>query len=37
MCCYKFVETNFKFFGLQKRVESMIMREEERIFRNLHR
>lgn len=37
MCCYKLVREKFKWFGLQGRVESLIMTQEERLFRNFHR
>ena len=36
-CCYKLVRERFKWFGLQGRVESLIMSQEERLFRNFHR
>lgn len=36
-CCYKLVREKFKWFGLQTRVESLIMTQEERLFRNMHR
>ncbi len=36
-CCYKLVREKFKWFGLQGRVESLIMTQEERLFRNFHR
>lgn len=37
MCCYKLVREKFKWFGIQNRVESLIMTQEERLFRNFHR
>jgi len=37
MCCYKLVKEKFKWFGVQGRVESLIMTQEERLFRNFHR
>lgn len=37
MCCYKLVREKFKWFGLQTRVENLIMNQEERLFRNFHR
>jgi len=37
MCCYKLVREKFKWFGIQGRVESLIMSQEERLFRNFHR
>ncbi|CAF1190645.1 unnamed protein product [Rotaria sordida] len=37
MCCYKLVREKFKWFGLQTRVENLIMSQEERLFRNFHR
>ncbi|CAF1269069.1 unnamed protein product [Adineta steineri] len=37
MCCYKLVREKFKWFGLQTRVENLIMTQEERLFRNFHR
>lgn len=37
MCAYKLVTTEFKWFGLQNRVESVIQKSERRIFLNFHR
>ncbi|KAL8604632.1 hypothetical protein ACOMHN_013412 [Nucella lapillus] len=37
MCCYKLVRVLFKWFGLQNRVEKMIVKQERRIFNNFHR
>ncbi|XP_064460776.1 phosphatidylinositol transfer protein alpha isoform-like [Ornithodoros turicata] len=37
MCAYKLVTVEFKWFGLQTRVESYIMKTERRIFTNFHR
>ncbi|CAF1067557.1 unnamed protein product [Rotaria sordida] len=37
MCCYKLVRGKFKWFGIQTRVENLIMSQEERLFRNFHR
>lgn len=37
MTCYKLVTTEFKWFGLQTRVESFIMKAERRLFTNFHR
>lgn len=37
MCCYKLVRAKFKWFGIQSRVENLIMTQEERLFRNFHR
>jgi len=37
MCCYKLVREKFKWFGIQGRVENLIMHQEERLFRNFHR
>lgn len=37
MCAYKLVTTEFRWMGLQGRVESMIMRQEARLFLNFHR
>jgi hypothetical protein len=37
MTCYKVVTAQFKWFGLQGRVESFILRAERRIFTNFHR
>lgn len=36
-CCYKLVRAKFKWFGIQTRVENLIMSQEERLFRNFHR
>jgi hypothetical protein len=36
-CCYKLVREKFKWFGIQGRVENLIMSQEERLFRNFHR
>ena len=36
-CCYKLVKEKFKWFGIQTRVENLIMTQEERLFRNFHR
>jgi hypothetical protein len=36
-CCYKLVREKFKWFGIQSRVENLIMTQEERLFRNFHR
>jgi len=36
-CCYKLVRERFKWFGIQTRVENLIMTQEERLFRNFHR
>jgi hypothetical protein len=36
-CCYKLVRERFKWFGIQGRVENLIMTQEERLFRNFHR
>lgn len=37
MCAYKLVTVEFKWFGLQNRVESFIQKTERRIFLNFHR
>ncbi|XP_056138782.1 phosphatidylinositol transfer protein alpha isoform-like [Lampris incognitus] len=37
MCAYKLVTAKFKWFGLQKKIESVIMKQEERLFTNFHR
>ena len=37
MTCYKLVTAEFKWFGLQTRVESFIMKAERRLFTNFHR
>ncbi|KAL5969666.1 Phosphatidylinositol transfer protein beta isoform, partial [Taenia solium] len=37
MCAYKLVTCEFKVWGFQGRVESMIQRQEERVFTILHR
>ena len=36
-CCYKLLRAKFKWFGIQTRVENLIMHQEERIFRYFHR
>lgn len=37
MCCYKLVTAEFKWWGLQGRVEKFIHRAERRIFTNINR
>jgi len=37
MTCYKLVTVEFKWFGLQNRVENFIQRAERRLFTNFHR
>jgi len=37
MTCYKLVTVEFKWFGLQTRVESFIQKAERRLFTNFHR
>lgn len=37
MTCYKLVTCEFKWFGLQSRVESFIQKAERRLFTNFHR
>lgn len=37
MCCYKLVTVEFKWWGLQGRVEKFIHKAERRIFTNFHR
>lgn len=37
MTCYKLVTCEFKWFGLQNRVESFIQKQERRLFTNFHR
>ncbi|CAB3364513.1 Hypothetical predicted protein [Cloeon dipterum] len=37
MTCYKLVTAEFKWFGLQGRVESFIQKSERRLFTNFHR
>lgn len=37
MTCYKLVTAEFKWFGLQNRVESIIQKSERRLFTNFHR
>ncbi|XP_014214149.1 phosphatidylinositol transfer protein beta isoform isoform X2 [Copidosoma floridanum] len=37
MTCYKLVTCEFKWFGLQSRVESFIQKSEKRLFTNFHR
>ena len=37
MCCYKLVTCEFKWWGLQSRVEKFIQKSERRIFMNFHR
>ncbi|KAI0215417.1 Phosphatidylinositol transfer protein alpha [Lamellibrachia satsuma] len=37
MCCYKLVSIEFKWFGLQNRVEKFIQKSERRLFTNFHR
>lgn len=37
MTCYKLVTVEFKWFGLQTRVESFIQKQERRLFTNFHR
>ncbi|XP_968982.1 phosphatidylinositol transfer protein alpha isoform isoform X2 [Tribolium castaneum] len=37
MTCYKLVTVEFKWFGLQNRVESFIQKSERRLFTNFHR
>lgn len=37
MCCYKLVSVEFKWLGIQNRVESFIHKTERRIFLNFHR
>lgn len=37
MTCYKLVTCEFKWFGLQGRLESFIQRSEKRLFTTFHR
>lgn len=37
MCAYKLVTVEFKWFGLQSRIETYIQKTERRIFLNFHR
>jgi hypothetical protein len=37
MCAYKLVTAEFKWWGLQTRIEAMIARQERRIFHTFHR
>ncbi|XP_044763638.1 phosphatidylinositol transfer protein alpha isoform isoform X1 [Coccinella septempunctata] len=37
MTCYKLVTVEFKWFGLQNRIESFIQKTERRLFTNFHR
>lgn len=37
MTCYKLVTCEFKWFGLQSRVESLIQKSERRLFTSFHR
>ncbi|XP_041456301.1 phosphatidylinositol transfer protein alpha isoform-like [Lytechinus variegatus] len=37
MCCYKLVHIRFKWWGLQNRVESFVIRQEHRLFTLFHR
>uniref|UniRef100_T1INR0 Phosphatidylinositol transfer protein N-terminal domain-containing protein n=1 Tax=Strigamia maritima TaxID=126957 RepID=T1INR0_STRMM len=37
MCAYKLVTVEFRWFGLQSRVENYIQKSERRIFTNFHR
>ncbi|KAB0790876.1 hypothetical protein PPYR_14963 [Photinus pyralis] len=37
MTCYKLVTVEFKWFGMQKRVESFIQKSERRLFTHFHR
>lgn len=37
MCAYKLVTCDFKWWGLQNRVEAMLHNQEKRIFLNFHR
>uniref|UniRef100_A0A1B6DHW5 Phosphatidylinositol transfer protein N-terminal domain-containing protein n=1 Tax=Clastoptera arizonana TaxID=38151 RepID=A0A1B6DHW5_9HEMI len=37
MTCYKLVSVEFKWFGLQTRIESFIHKSERRLFTNFHR
>lgn len=37
MTCYKLVTCEFKWFGLQTRVEGFIQKAERRLFTNFHR
>ncbi|VDP09458.1 unnamed protein product [Soboliphyme baturini] len=37
MCCYKLVSVEFKWWGLQSRVESFIHKQEQRLFTIFHR
>ncbi|XP_006812237.1 phosphatidylinositol transfer protein alpha isoform-like isoform X2 [Saccoglossus kowalevskii] len=37
MCAYKLVTVEFKWWGLQSRVEALILKTEQRIFTNFHR
>ena len=37
MTCYKLVTCEFKWFGLQSRVENLIQSSEKRLFTTFHR
>jgi len=37
MTCYKLVTAEFKWFGVQGRVENFIQKSERRLFTNFHR
>lgn len=37
MCCYKLVEAEFKWWGIQNRVETLIHNQEKRLFTTFHR
>ncbi|CAH0548655.1 unnamed protein product [Brassicogethes aeneus] len=37
MTCYKLVTVEFKWFGLQNRIETFIQKSERRLFTNFHR
>ena len=37
MCCHKLYKIEFKWFGLQVRVESVIVRAVRRLLQNFHR
>uniref|UniRef100_A0A3Q2VH07 Phosphatidylinositol transfer protein, alpha a n=1 Tax=Haplochromis burtoni TaxID=8153 RepID=A0A3Q2VH07_HAPBU len=37
MCAYKLVTVNFKWFGLQNKVENFIQKQEKRLFTKFHR
>ena len=37
MCCYKLYKVEFKWFGLQEKVQNVIIRAAKRLLLNFHR